>query len=72
MVHPGQEELRMSWLQIIAIFCSGVAVGYLAAFITLWTISWIKMDKTDVAMRRAGDLRIDGDWVYPQEPNSPL
>ncbi len=46
------------------------AAGYLAAFVTLWTISWIEMDKTDAAMRRAGYLWVDGDWIHSTVRNN--
>jgi hypothetical protein len=40
----------MMWLYGFLIFAS----GYCAAFVTIWIISWLEMDVTDAAMRRAG------------------
>ena len=44
------------------------AAGYLAAFVTIWTVSWIEMDKTDAARRRAGYVWINNDWVHSTDP----
>jgi hypothetical protein len=55
----------MMWLYGFLMF----AGGYCAAFVTVWTISWLEMDKTDAAMRRAGFIeREPGDWVHCTDP----